>query len=114
MRSGASQIVSPHVLDLRSRAGKRPEMKRSRTWYRGLATKIGGPLLLILVLSIAVAVITYTTVRSMSGHTSAIKLAGEISADVLQAHHWVAVAVVQGDAVGRERASVFAREDMSL
>ena len=89
-------------------------MKRSRTWYRGLATKIGGPLLLILLLSIAVAVSTYTTVRSMSAHTSAIKLAGEISADVLQAHHWVGVVINQTDAEGREIVSVFASEEMTL
>jgi methyl-accepting chemotaxis protein len=88
-------------------------MKRQRTWYRGLATKIGGPLLLILALSIAVAVMNFVTVRSMSGHTTAIKLAGEISADVLQAHHWVRVVVDRTDSEGRELVSVFAREEMS-
>ena len=88
-------------------------MKRQRTWYRGLATKIGGPLLLILALSIAVALMNFATVRSMSGHTTAIKLAGEISGDVIQARHWVGVVATQADTAGRERTLAFAHEEMS-
>ena len=89
-------------------------MKRQRTWYRGLATKIGGPLLLILALSIAVALMNFATVRSMSGHTAAIKLAGEISGDVIQARHWVGVVATQTDTASRDRASAFAHEEMTL
>ena len=88
-------------------------MKRSRTWYRGLATKIGGPLLLILALSIAVAVMNFVTVRTMSGHTAAIKLAGEISGDVHQARHWVGVAITDAGAGNRGSAPEFANEEIS-
>src|ERR1700716_2853693 len=89
-------------------------MRRSRTWYRGLAAKIGVPLVAILILAVAVAVASLATARSMSGHTAAIKLAGMISADVLEARHWTAAAVIQSAPAIHDQFAGTARDEMAL
>jgi methyl-accepting chemotaxis protein len=88
-------------------------MTRSR-WYRGLAAKIGIPLLLILVLSIAVAVANLAIARSMSGHTTSIKLAAVVSADVLEARHWAGAAVRQTAPAVHDQFAGTAREEIGL
>jgi methyl-accepting chemotaxis protein len=92
----------------------RHDLTRRRTWYRGLAAKIGGPLLLILVLSVAVAVANLAEARSMSGHTASIKLAGVISRDVLEARHWTGAALIQSSSGSRDQFAGTAREQMTL
>jgi methyl-accepting chemotaxis protein len=88
-------------------------LKSRRTWYRGLAAKIGAPLLLILALSVAVAVANLAAARSMSGHVASIQLAGMISADVLEARHWTGAALIQSNADLAAAFASDARDEMS-
>jgi methyl-accepting chemotaxis protein len=89
-------------------------MTRSRRWYRGLAAKIGGPLVLILALSVALALANLAAARALSGHTDSIKLAGSVSGDVLEARHWAGAAVIQTLPGIRDQFAGTARDQMAL